>query len=213
MDFSSFEERIVKVKKMELPGEAIQFKMAPVERLKELKEQARLKQNARKAGVMALFYPSETNETHIILILRRTYKGVHSAQVGFPGGKIEPEDDSLMEAALRETEEEVGVSRNVVTVLKELTEIYIPPSNFFVQPFLGLTNTTPIFIPQDDEVEALIEVPLSLFMDDKTLVTKKITTSYATNIDVPAFLLNGHVVWGATAMMLSEVRELLKQAL
>ncbi|WP_339698929.1 CoA pyrophosphatase [uncultured Marixanthomonas sp.] len=213
MDFSSFEERIVKVKKMELPGEAIQFKMAPVERLKELKEQARLKQNARKAGVMALFYPSETNETHIILILRRTYKGVHSAQVGFPGGKIEPEDDSLMEAALRETEEEVGVSRNVVTVLKELTEIYIPPSNFFVQPFLGLTNTTPTFIPQDDEVEALIEVPLSLFMDDKTLVTKKITTSYATNIDVPAFLLNGHVVWGATAMMLSEVRELLKQAL
>ena len=213
MDFSSFEERIVKVKKMELPGEAIQFKMAPVERLKELKEQARLKQNARKAGVMALFYPSETNETHIILILRRTYKGVHSAQVGFPGGKIEPEDDSLMEAALRETEEEVGVSRNVVTVLKELTEIYIPPSNFFVQPFLGLTHTTPTFIPQDDEVEALIEVPLSLFMDDKTLVTKKITTSYATNIDVPAFLLNGHVVWGATAMMLSEVRELLKQAL
>ena len=130
MDFSEFEKRIVKVKKMDLPGEAIQFKMAPVERLKELKEQARLKQNARKAGVMALFYPSKANETHLILILRKTYKGVHSAQVGFPGGKIEPEDDSLEEAALRETEEEVGVSRKVITVLKELTEIYIPPSNF-----------------------------------------------------------------------------------
>ncbi len=213
MDFSEFEKRIVKVKKMDLPGEAIQFKMAPVERLKELKEQARLKQNARKAGVMALFYPSKANETHLILILRKTYKGVHSAQVGFPGGKIEPEDDSLEEAALRETEEEVGVSRKVITVLKELTEIYIPPSNFFVQPFLGVTGNTPTFIPQDDEVEALIEVPLSLFMDDSTLITKKITTSYATNIDVPAFLLNDHVVWGATAMMLSEVRELLKQAL
>ena len=213
MDFSEFEKRIVKVKKMDLPGEAIQFKMAPVERLKELKEQARLKQNARKAGVMALFYPSRANETHLILILRKTYKGVHSAQVGFPGGKIEPEDDSLEEAALRETEEEVGVSRKVITVLKELTEIYIPPSNFFVQPFLGVTGNTPTFIPQDDEVEALIEVPLSLFMDDSTLITKKITTSYATNIDVPAFLLNDHVVWGATAMMLSEVRELLKQAL
>tara|TARA_R100000306_G_scaffold14130_5_gene16977 strand:+ start:8941 stop:9582 length:642 start_codon:yes stop_codon:yes gene_type:complete len=213
MNFSEFEKRIVKVKKMELPGEAIQFKMAPVERLKELKEQARLKQNARKAGVMALFYPSKANETHLILILRKTYKGVHSAQVGFPGGKVEKEDDSLEEAALRETEEEVGVSRKVITVLKELTEIYIPPSNFFVQPFLGLTGNTPTFIPQDEEVEALIEVPLSLFMDDSTLITKKITTSYATNIDVPAFLLNDHVVWGATAMMLSEVRELLKQAL
>ncbi|RFN58035.1 NUDIX hydrolase [Marixanthomonas ophiurae] len=213
MDFSSFEERIVKVKKMELPGEAIQFKMAPVERLKELKEQALLKQNARKAGVMALFYPSEKNETRIILILRRTYKGVHSAQIGFPGGKLESEDASLKEAALRETEEEVGVSRKVISVVKQLTEIYIPPSNFFVQPFLGITKTTPQFIKQDEEVEALVEVPLSLFMDDKTLVTKKITTSYATNIDVPAFLLNGHVVWGATAMMLSEVRELLKQVL
>ena len=207
MNFSEFEKRIVKVKKMELPGEAIQFKMAPVERLKELKEQARLKQSARKAGVMALFYPSKANETHLILILRKTYKGVHSAQVGFPGGKVEKE------AALRETEEEVGVPRKVITVLKQLTEIYIPPSNFFVQPFLGLTGNTPTFIPQDEEVEALIEVPLSLFMDDSTLITKKITTSYATNIDVPAFLLNDHVVWGATAMMLSEVRELLKQAL
>ncbi|HBY68153.1 MAG TPA: coenzyme A pyrophosphatase [Flavobacteriaceae bacterium] len=213
MNFSEFEKRIVKVKKMELPGEAIQFKMAPVERLKELKEQARLKQSARKAGVMALFYPSKANETHLILILRKTYKGVHSAQVGFPGGKVEKEDDSLEEAALRETEEEVGVPRKVITVLKQLTEIYIPPSNFFVQPFLGLTGNTPTFIPQDEEVEALIEVPLSLFMDDSTLITKKITTSYATNIDVPAFLLNDHVVWGATAMMLSEVRELLKQAL
>lgn len=213
MDFSEFEKRIVKVRKMELPGEAIQFKMAPVERLKELKEQAKLKKTARKAGVLALFYPSETNETYLILILRKTYKGVHSAQVGFPGGKLEPEDESLKETALRETEEEVGVSREVISVLKQLTEIYIPPSNFFVQPFIGITTTTPQFIPQDDEVEALIEVPLSLFMDDNTLVTKKITTSYATNIDVPAFLLNDHVVWGATAMMLSEVRELLKQAL
>ena len=213
MDFSEFEKRIVKVNKMELPGEAIQFKMAPVERLKELKEQARLKQSARKAGVMALFYPSETNETYLILILRKTYKGVHSAQIGFPGGKLEPEDNSLKEAALRETEEEVGVPREVVTVLKQLTEIYIPPSDFFVQPYLGIVYNTPQFIKEEKEVEALVEVPLSMFMDDKTLVTKKITTSYATNIDVPAFLLNGHVVWGATAMMLSEVRELLKQAL
>ena len=213
MDFSEFEKRIVKVRKMELPGEAIQFKMAPVERLKELKEQAKAKETARKAGVMALFYPSQTNDTHLILILRRTYKGVHSDQVGFPGGKVEPEDESLQETALRETEEEVGVSRSSISVVKKLTEIYIPPSNFFVHPFIGVTPTTPKFIAQDDEVAALIEVPVSLFMDDSTLITKKITTSYATNIDVPAFLLNDYVVWGATAMMLSEVRELLKQVL
>jgi 8-oxo-dGTP pyrophosphatase MutT (NUDIX family) len=162
---------------------------------------------------MALFYPSETMETHLILILRKTYKGVHSAQVGFPGGKIEPGDADLQAAALRETEEEVGISASSISVLKELTEIYIPPSNFFVQPFLGITTSTPKFVAQEDEVEALIEVPLTHFMDDSVLVTKILTTSYATNIEVPAFLLNGHVVWGATAMMLSEVREILKQLL
>lgn len=213
MDFSSFEERIVKVKKMELPGEAIQFKMAPVERLKELKEQALLKQNARKAGVMALFYPSEKNETRIILILRRTYKGVHSAQIGFPGGKLESEDASLKEAALRETEEEVGVSRKVISVVKQLTEIYIPPSNFFVQPFLGITTELPRFVAQEKEVEALIEVTLQDFMNDLNITTQTLSTSYATSIEVPAFELNGHIVWGATAMMLNEVRELLKKVL
>ncbi len=213
MQFQYFEKQIVKVTKLELPGEATQLKMAPIERLLELKKVAREKQTAKKAGVMALFYPSQNFETHLILILRKTYKGVHSAQVGFPGGKLEPGDTSLKEAALRETEEEVGVPSQTISVLKELTEIYIPPSNFFVQPYLGITSIPPQFIPQENEVEALIEVPLTHFMDDKILISKKLSTSYATNINVPAFMLNGHVVWGATAMMLSEVRELLKQLL
>jgi len=213
MTFLEFEKRIVKVTNLELPGEAVQHKMAPIERIQELKRIAIEKQTARKAGVMALFYPSQNLETNLILILRKTYKGVHSAQVGFPGGKFEMEDASLKDTALRETEEEVGVSRNSVSVIKELTEIYIPPSDFFVQPYLGITTATPKFIAQEDEVEALIEVKLNHFMDDKILVTKSLSTSYATNIEVPAFLLNGHVVWGATAMMLSEVRELLKQVL
>ncbi|MAP55028.1 CoA pyrophosphatase [Altibacter sp.] len=213
MHFQEFEKRIVKVTKMELPGESIQLKMAPIERLLELKAIARQQKEPRKAGVMALFYPSHAFETHLILILRKTYKGVHSAQVGFPGGKLESGDASLQHAALRETEEEVGIPANRIAVLKELTEIYIPPSNFFVQPYLGITAETPLFVPQEDEVEALIEVPLGHFMDDSILVTKTLTTSYATDIEVPAFLLNGHVVWGATAMMLSEVRELLRQVL
>ncbi len=213
MDFRDFEKRIVKVTKMELPGEAVQFKMAPIERLQELKRIAREKDTAKRAGVMSLFYPSENFETKLILILRKTYKGVHSAQVGFPGGKLEEEDDSIQDAALRETEEEVGVSRETISVLKKLTEIYIPPSNFFVHPFLGITTETPKFVPQEEEVEALIEVALKDFMNDANIISQTLSTSYASSIQVPAFKLNGHIVWGATAMMLNEVRELLKMAL
>ncbi len=213
MDFQEFENKIVKITKMELPGEAVQFKMAPMERLAELKRIAYKKNTARKAGVLALFYPSEKNETHLALILRKTYKGVHSAQIGFPGGKYEEEDDTLKETALRETEEEIGVKRSSVFVLKQLTDVYIPPSNFFVQPFLGITNSTPEFNLQEEEVENIIEVPLLHFMDDSIKTIQILSTSYAKNIEVPAFTLNGHLVWGATAMMLNEIREMLKELL
>lgn len=210
MNFRDFEKRIVKVTKMDLPGEAVQFKMAPVERLQELKQIAKERNTAKHAGVMSLFYPSEDFETRLILILRKTYKGVHSAQVGFPGGKLEDEDNTIQDAALRETEEEVGVPRNAISVLKKLTEIYIPPSNYFVQPFLGITTQVPRFIAEEAEVEALIEVELKDFMNDANICLQTLSTSYAASIEVPAFNLNGHIVWGATAMMLNEVREMLK---
>ena len=213
MDFQEFENKIVKITNMKLPGEAAQFKMAPMERLAELKRIAQKKNTAKKAGVMALFYPTSNNKTHLALILRKTYKGVHSAQIGFPGGKFEIEDLDLKHTALRETEEEVGVTRDSVQVLKQLTEIYIPPSNFFVQPYMGITATTPNFKIQEEEVEALIEVPLLHFMDDKIKTIQTLSTSYAKNIEVPAFMLNNHLVWGATAMMLNEVREMLKELL
>jgi len=194
-----------------LPGEASHHKMAPIERLEELTKQSLKKNKAKRAAVMALFYPNRDGETHLALILRKTYKGVHSAQVGFPGGKQEPSDISAEHTALRETQEEIGVLQQDITVLKKLTQIYIPPSNFFVAPFIGVCETTPQFILQESEVEALIEVKISDFLDDSIYCTRRLSTSYATDIEVPAYILNTHVVWGATAMMLSEVRELLKQ--
>ena len=213
MRFSEFEKRITKVKNLELPGEEYHFRMAPLERLQELKRKAYQMDSAKRAAVLCLFYPNTIGDTHFILILRKQYKGVHSAQVGFPGGKVERIDPDLMATALREAHEEVGVNPQQVRVLKELTEVYIPPSNYFVRPYMGISDSTPRFVRQIEEVDALIEVPILEFLDDTSKITQTLSTSYAKNIEVPAFELQGHVVWGATAMMLNEVRELLTKVL
>jgi len=213
MEFNRFKTALSKLKNLDLPGEEIQLKMAPQKRLQELKNLAKSQKNASKAGVMALFYPDKFSNTHLILILRKTYRGVHSGQVGFPGGRFEPEDRNLFMTALRETEEEIGVSKAEIQVVKKLTEMYIPPSNFIVQPFMGFVESYPQFKAQPSEVEALIEVPLTHFLDDDVIIKKSLTTSYAIDIEVPAYYLNNYVVWGATAMILSEVRHLLKTAL
>lgn len=187
--------------------------MAPKLRIEELQKQAAISKKARNAAVISLFYPNMAENTNLLLILRKTYKGVHSNQIGFPGGKYEKEDTDLLYTALRETHEEVGVMPERIEVIKTLTQIYIPPSNFNVQPYIGLYKNPSPFTIQEEEVEALVEVSLSDFMDDNLVFSQKLTTSYANNIDVPAFKLNGYTVWGATAMMLSEVKELLKQVL
>ena len=213
MDFDEFLLRIPKIKNIPLPAETSQFKMVPPFRKALLKKQKEAMKNAKRAGVLALFYPDEYRETNMVLILRKSYEGVHSAQVGFPGGKLEAFDVSLEQAALREAFEEIGVPNHHINVLKELTEVYIPPSNFYVQPYLGISNKKLTFIKDESEVEDIIEVPLKHFFDENVLISKRVKTSYSVEVEVPAFLLNDHVVWGATAMILSEIKDLLKQVM
>lgn len=194
---------------MPLPGETAHRKLAPLMRIQELSNINILERNPQEAGVMAVFYPGLNSETRLVLILRKTYQGVHSNQIGFPGGRLEAGDSDLRETALRETEEEVGIPQNEIRVIKELTKLYIPPSNFWVQPFLGIFEKNPVLVPQESEVEEILEVKLADFLDERNMIKKNLSTSYAKNIEVPAYRLNGHVVWGATGMMLSEIRELL----
>lgn len=182
-------------------------------RVRELQTYFKRKKDPKKAAVMALFYPDLENLTRFLLILRKKYPGVHSGQVGFPGGRLEPGDESLLHTALRETEEEVGAPGKNIEVVRSVSELYIPPSNFQVQPYLGILTHTPQFRKQASEVEALLEVPLSEFMDDSNIIATRLTTSYARDIEVPAYFLRGYHVWGATAMMLSEIRELFREIL
>jgi len=213
MNFDLLLNSVSKIENISLPGEASQLKMVPPFRQELVKKQGDNIKYAKQSAVLALLYPDSKKEAHIVLILRKTYKGVHSAQIGFPGGKVEDQDKSLQETALREAEEEVGVIANDVKILKKLTQVYIPPSNFYVSPFLGICSRTPQFIKQESEVEDILEVKLNDLLDDKNLINKTISTSYKVDVEVPAILLNGHVVWGATAMMLSELKDLLKETL
>ena len=213
MNFIDFCEQIIKIKNLPLPGDESHYKMEPVIRRK-WRESDKIKGTTpKRAAVMALFYPNGQEETQILLILRKTYKGVHSNQIGFPGGKAEQDDKNLVHTAIRETFEEVGVHQNDIEVVKALTEVYIPPSNFLVQPYIGLCQNPSPFVIQEEEVEALVEVKLSDFLDESNKIEQQLSTSYAKDILVPAFKLNGYTVWGATAMMLNEIKDLLDKVL
>ncbi|MBC3757618.1 CoA pyrophosphatase [Hyunsoonleella sp. SJ7] len=210
MDFDDFLKLLSKIKNIPLPAETSHFKMMPPFRRELMKRQEKAIKSAKQAGVMALFYPKDDNKTHFILILRNTYKGVHSAQVSFPGGKLEKGDKSLEYTAVRETFEEVGVPEKDIEVIKPISQVYIPPSNFYVQPFIGISKNRPKFIKEEAEVEQLIEVELTDLLNASSLAMKRVTASYKIDIEVPAFKLNGFTVWGATAMMLSEIKDLLQ---
>lgn len=208
MDFDSFLADIYKLKEKPLGGLESQFKMAPLLR-KRFSLEDIASQKPKDSAVLALFYPGIDNMTYILLMLRASYNGVHSSQISFPGGKKDKKDLSLQHTALRETEEEIGITKNNIIIFREMTKTYIPPSNFMVTPFLGLLNTKPKF-KTNEEVEQLIEVNVKELLDENSITSKNLTTSYMKNVDVPCFKLNDYTVWGATAMMLSEIKDLLK---
>ena len=212
MEFTHFINNIANLKKEKLLATDAHIKMAPLERITYLKDKSYSENEPKNAAVLMLVYPK--NEiAHLALIVRNTYPGVHSSQISFPGGKEELQDKTLEITALRETEEEVGIQMNRVKIIRQCSKIYIPPSNFLVTPYLGFSDKNLQFIPNPSEVKRVIELPIHQLLNDETIVQTKMTTSYATDIDVPAFQVENFLIWGATAMMLSELKELFKNAM
>ena len=209
MKFQSFLDNIPDIQQQKLLGEISHLKMCPPERADLMKNIDLNTINPRLAAVLMLIYP-KNNLAHLALILRTSYNGVHSSQIAFPGGKVETFDTDYQQTALRETHEEIGISPELITVIRDFTPIYIPPSNFMVYPFLGYSTTELSFIPDQDEVAGIIQLPLSEFLDDNIVITNRMSTSYNNDIDVPAFKIQNHIVWGATAMMLSELKDVLR---
>lgn len=168
--------------------------------------------NYKKAAVMLLLFPIEET-CHFALIQRPDYEGVHGGQVSFPGGKLES-NETFLEAALREMEEEIGVQSSYVEVLGKLSDVFIPPSKMYVTPFVAHCSSTPTFITDSYEVSELLTIPLEHLLDESRVKSTHQTvgrgTKNAISMEIPYFDLHDKKVWGATAVVLSEIKEVLK---
>lgn len=178
------------------------YHMLPVDRRDRTRPRD-LPGQPRVGGVLLLLY-CHRQALHLVLTRRRDDLTSHAGQISFPGGRREP-GETAVAAALRETEEEIGVPATAVTILGHLTTIYIPPSDYEVHPFVGWVNggERPIFVPEVREVAEILEVPLAHLLDPHTREIGPIPVRGAT-YTVPYYNVNGHKVWGATAILLSE---------
>lgn len=193
--------------KSQLPGLEAQMIMAPETRREILPRIIeKHAKTAREAAVLCLLYP-KNNLLYFVLIKRVSYPGVHSNQIGFPGGKLE-EGENALQAALRETEEEIGVKVSENSIVGTLTELYIPPSNFMVYPFVAYLKKQPLFILDEKEVAYHLEVPLDDLLNGENIKSKIMKASYGT-FNNQYFSFQNEIVWGATAMILSELRIIL----
>lgn len=201
--------KIIEIIKSELskplPGEDFQRKMIPKSRLTELRIAP---ENVRQGAVLILLYESE-HQLMTTFIVRTDDGGVHSGQISFPGGKYEDADNNLVITALREANEEIGIDTKNVTVLGNLSAMYIPVSNFKVTPVVGYYTGMPVFNISPAEVAGLIHMPLAHFIDENNRGLGTVDVR-GNNYEVPVFKAGTHQIWGATAMILSEFVQVLK---
>ena len=202
-----FIQRLEERLKGELPGRLAQMEMSVIPMNGDHFVQ---RENARNAGVLSLFFPSG-GEWNMALIRRAFHeKDHHSRQISFPGGSFEARDVTFEQTALREAEEEINVNQSKVKVLGALTNLYIPVSNFNVFPYVAYTEERPDFLPQEGEVEAVLEIPLSTLLNTANKFNTTINVRGQQLTNVPVFQFGADTVWGATAMMLNELVTLVK---
>lgn len=207
--FENFKQELHAAFNQELPGKAAHELLKPYLKINKSLDAPQLLK-PRVGAVMSLIYP--VNEIpHILFIERPVYDGVHSGQIAFPGGKIEKTDESYLHAALRETHEEVGIASNQIEILGALSEVYVLASNFMVYPFAGLLNEIPSLTLEQKEVANTLEVPLYKFFEPGIIKEKPIKNALGFTLMAPYYDLDGKVLWGATAMMVSELCAILKQ--
>lgn len=205
MQIDTFINKLKEELAKDLPGEEFQNRMTSPYRFDDNAGYG----SHKKGSVLLLLYPSE-NEIKIVFIRKPFHNGVHGGQISLPGGRIEESDNSSFHAALRETEEEIGVGPDDITILGSLSSLYVPASKFLVFPVVGYIDFKPEFQPSPDEVQQIIEVPLQKLLDPDNIGTKVLIRD-CKPFKAPAFNVDDHLIWGATAMILGEFVEVVNR--
>ncbi len=190
-----------------LPGVSAQQKMAPSVRFSG--ERLPDPGLSRQSSVLILLFPY--NNSWGIVLIERTQVGIHAGQMSLPGGKQDSDDKTELDTALREADEEVGVNRDTIKNLGSLSKLYVPNSNFWISPFIAWVDYAPSWQANPKEVKSIVAVALPELFDDKHKKTK-IFFSHGKQIEAPYYDVNGHMVWGATAMIISEFEVLVKSS-
>ncbi len=191
----------------ELPGSNAHFKMLPPgRRLKQLEHELSA---VKQSSVLVLLFPDK-DKIYTCLTRRPSTMKYHPGQVSFPGGKVEKDDASAEMAALREAQEEVGIDPSQIEILGKLSDFYLEISRFSIQPFLAWTDNRPEFTVNTDEVEELILFPVSDFVENEIIQETELQTMTGI-LPIKYFPYSGQVIWGATAMILSELMEIMRK--
>ncbi|WP_421764840.1 NUDIX hydrolase [Ekhidna sp.] len=209
MNFDELTSFLEKRVQKPMPGDVAHQRMKP-----KLASGAPLKMKhatpPRKGGVLILLYQDQET-VHFPLIQRPSYEGIHSGQMALPGGRYEEEDQDQFNTALRETEEEIGVDQNSIQIVGSLSEFFVAASNYMVLPVIGKLDHKPKFVPEPREVADIVTPPVSHLIDPDRLKEKEMNVRNGFKMHCPYYDLAGRTVWGATAMMLSELVEILKE--
>ncbi len=202
--FTDFFENLKDDLKKDLPGKKAHVKMAP-----GIRDYFKPNTKSRNAGVLILLYP-KNQELYVAFIRRTEYNGPHSGQISFPGGKSEKEDLDIIQTALRESQEEIGIDPKQVKIFGQLTQLHIPVSNFLVFPIIGRYASTPVFQADPNEVKEVLEIKLKDLLNADNCTSKEFNYGEISFL-APIYNPNDITIWGATAMILSEFLEIVKK--
>ena len=205
--YSSLKAYLKETLRGELPGAILHSKMLPPGR--RLKTNDHELSTVKQSSVLLLLFPEE-DELYICLMKRPSTMKYHPGQISFPGGKVEKEDISAEMTALREANEEVGIDISAIEILGKLSDLYVEVSQFSIKPFLAWADKRPEFSVNYSEVEELILLPLNDFLIRESISEMEMETLTG-KLTIKYYPFNGEIIWGATAMILSELFEILKR--